>query len=854
MAKKTLKRAPRQMAPQGTLKDAAARAARNEAQKKASANGKNGSGNGAQRASSAEPFVGRRMQRKEDPRLIQGISHYLDDLRLPGLLHCAFVRSPHAHARITSIDVSAARSAPGVVAVYTSKEVAKLGPIPCAGQLPDLKTPRHPALAEGYVRFVGEPVVAIVAESAYAARDAAELMMERGDVEYDPLPAVVDVERAIKGEPALVHSQFGTNVAFVHPLKNGDVDAAFKNAYRVVQGRFVNQRLAPVAMETRGVVAQYLPGEKTLTVWTSTQIPHLAKTQISLMVGMPETHVRVITPEVGGGFGSKLNVYREEAIVPFAAMQLGRPVKWAETRRENMAATIHGRDQLQYVELALKRDGSILGMRVRLIQDLGAYYQLLTPIIATLTGLLISGCYKIPALDCEITGVFTNKMATDAYRGAGRPEATYLIERIVDMAARELRLDPTEIRRKNFPAKSEYPFNTVTGIFYDSGNYEASLAKALKIAQYEKLRARQKEGWKRGKYFGIGLSTYVEICAMGPSSAMPAGGWESGTVRIEPTGKVTVLTGASPHGQGEETTFAQIIADQFGLTPDDVNVVHGDTAAVPYGIGTFGSRATAVGGTAMYVAAQKVRSKMAAIAAHLLQAKAEDMVFSPGGKVQTKDGKRSIPFGEVVGAAYVAKNLPPGVEPGLEGTHFFEPSNFTFPFGAHVCCVEVDAETGEIKLEKYIAVDDCGRVINPLIVEGQIHGGIVQGLSQALFEQVVYNEDGQLVTGTLMDYTMPKAAQCPEMTLERTCTPTNVNPLGVKGVGEAGTIGSTPAVVNAVCDALAPLGITHIDMPLLPERVWRAIQDAKKRTQKSTAAAATGNGHGKSAGKARRHA
>src|SRR5205085_5623672 len=401
---------------------------------------------------------------------------------------------------------------------------------------------------------------------------------------------------------------------------------------RVVKARFINQRLAPAAMEARGVVAQYLLGEKSLTVWTSTQIPHLAKTQISLMVGVPETHVRVVTPEVGGGFGSKLNVYREEAIVPFAAMQLGRPVKWTEGRRENIAATIHGRDQIQYVELALKKDGAILGMRVRIVADLGAYYQLLTPIIPTLTALLLAGCYKIPALDCEIVGVFTNKMATDAYRGAGRPEAAYLIERIVDIAARELRLDPTEIRRKNFPKPKEYPYNTVTGIFYDSGNYEASLAKALKLAGYEKLRARQREGLKRGKYFGIGLSTYVEICAMGPSSAMPAGGWESGTVRVEPTGKITVLTGASPHGQGQETTFAQIIADQFGLTPDDVNVVHGDTAAVPYGIGTFGSRATAVGGTAMYMAAQKVKSKMAAIAAHLLQTKADDIVFAPGAR------------------------------------------------------------------------------------------------------------------------------------------------------------------------------------------------------------------------------
>ncbi|MBV8207774.1 MAG: molybdopterin-dependent oxidoreductase [Acidobacteria bacterium] len=797
------------MAPQGTLARAPKKAAERgiAAAQKSRTNGR------------PEPWVGRRYLRKEDPRLIQGISHYADDLRLPGMLHCVFVRSPHAYARIAGIHTGAARSSPGVVAVYTASDTKALGVVPCAGALPDLKIPRHPVLAEGHVRHVGEPVAAVIAEDLYQARDAAEKVQ----VEYDPLPAVVDPEKALAGTN-FVHASVKSNQAFTHQLKNGDVDAAFSRADRVVKARFVNQRLAPVSMETRGVVAQYLPGEKTLTVWSSTQIPHLLKTQVALILGVPETHVRVVTPEVGGGFGSKLNVYREEAVVPFAAMQLGRPVKWSESRRENIAATIHGRDQINYVELALKKNGTILGMRARVISDLGAYHQLLTPIIPTLTALLISGCYKIGALQCDVVGVFTNKMATDAYRGAGRPEATYIIERMVDLAARELNLDPAEIRRRNFPKPREYPFATITGITYDSGNYENAMKKALELAGYSRLRARQKDAWKRGKYYGVGLSTYVEICAMGPSTAMPAGGWESGTVRVEPTGKITVLTGASPHGQGQETTFAQIVADIFGLTPDDVNIVHGDTAAVPYGIGTFGSRATAVGGTAMYIAAQKVKAKMAAIAAHLLGEKAAAMNFSAG-RVGTK--KKSLGFGEVVGAAYVARNLPPGVEPGLEATHFFEPSNFTFPFGTHVVSCEVDAETGHIRIDKYVAVDDCGNVINPLLVEGQIHGGIVQGVSQALFEEVIYNEDGQLVTGTLMDYSMPKAAQVPEFILERTCTPSPVNPMGVKGVGEAGTIASTPAVVNAVCDALRPLGITHIDMPLKPEKVWRAIQQAR---------------------------
>jgi aerobic carbon-monoxide dehydrogenase large subunit len=792
----------RQMAPQGTLKDAPRKPS-------------------AVKPHAPEQYVGRRMMRKEDPRLVQGISHYVDDLRLPGTLHCVFVRSPYGYARINSIDKSDALAHPGVVAVYTADDLKGVGDVPCAGDLPDLKKPPHPPLAHGFARYVGEPVAAVIAEDLYSARDAAELVQ----VDYDGQPAVVDMEKALSKDTNFVHHDLGTNLAFTHPHKVGDIDAAFKKADRIVKARLINQRLAPISMEARGVLAQYLPGEKTLTVWSSTQIPHLLKTQIAVMVGMPEHSVRVVTPEVGGGFGSKLNVYAEEAVVPFASMQLGRPVKWTEQRRENIAVTIHGRDHISYVELALKNDGTFLGLRAKILADLGAYHQLLTPIIPTLTALLLTGCYKMQAVDIAIHGVFTNKMSTDAYRGAGRPEASYVIERMVDLAARELDMDPAEIRRKNFPKAKEYPWNTPTGIVYDSGNYDLTLKKALEISGYDKLRARQKQGWKLGKYYGIGLSTYVEICAMGPSSAMPAGGWESGTVRVDPTGKITVLTGASPHGQGQETTFAQIVADLFGLTPADVNIVHGDTAAVPYGIGTFGSRGTAVGGTAMYLAAQKVKSKMAAIAAHLLGAKIGDIAFS-GGRVNAKAGK-SLPFGEVVGAAYVARNLPPGVDPGLEATHFFEPSNFTYPFGAHVCSVEIDSATGQVKIDKYVAVDDCGNVINPMLVEGQIHGGIAQSIGQALYEEVIYNEDGQLVTGSLMDYGPPKAAQVPEFVLERTCTPSPVNPLGVKGVGEAGTIGATPAIVNAVCDALRPLGVTHIDMPLRPEKVWRAMQKAK---------------------------
>jgi len=772
-------------------------------------------------------WVGKKLKRKEDPRLIQGISHYTDDLKLAGMLCCAFARSPHAHAEITAIRTDAARALPGVIAVFTAADTSGLGPVPCAIQMPDLKIPKHPVLASGRVRYVGEPVAVVVAEDLYTARDAAELV----EVDYDPLPVVTDMEKALSKDTPFVHDEFKSNQAFTHTLKNGDIDAAFKKADRIVKQRVINQRLAPIAMEPRAVLAEYLPGENRLTVWSSTQIPHLLKTQISVMVGLPETAVRVIAPEVGGGFGSKLNVYGEEGVVPWLAMKLGRPVKWAETRRENFLATIHGRDTINDLELALKKDGTILGMCSRILADMGAYHQLLTPLIPQLTALMHAGCYKIPAIEIEIVGVFTNKMSTDAYRGAGRPEATYNVERIMDVAARELGMDPAEFRRKNFPQPKEFPFTTITGLTYDSAKYQESLKRALKLAGYDALRRRQKSGWKAGKYYGIGVSTYVEICAIGPSAATPAGGWESGTVRIEPTGKVTLLTGASPHGQGEETTFAQLIADELGIDPDDVNVVHGDTMAVPYGIGTFGSRATAVGGTAAYLATQKLKAKMATLAAHLLGAKPADITIGRG-RLSAKGGKKSISFGELVMAAYTARNIPPGFEPGMEATHFFEPSNFTFPFGCHICSVEVDAETGEVKIDKYVAVDDCGNVINPLLVDGQIQGGIAQGLGQAMWEELIYNEDGQLVTGTLMDYALPKAPFLPDFILDRTVTPSPVNPMGVKGVGEAGTIASTPCLVNAVCDALSPLGVRHIDMPLKPERVWTAIRNAQSRHSK----------------------
>lgn len=778
-------------------------------------------------------YVGQRIKRTEDPRLIKGLAHYVDDIKLPDTLHVAFLRSMYAHAKIKSIDTSEAAHAPGVVAVYTGADVAgKIGNVPCAAAIPGLKVPAYTVLAGDHLTFVGQPIAAVVATDKYAARDAIDLIM----VDYQELPVVTDVEEAAKGGP-LVYEEFGDNIAYKLTSGEGDIDAALAAADKTVKQRIVHQRLIPIAMEPRGVLARYYPGEQELTIWTSTQIPHLARTQIALMIGMPENKVRLIAPEVGGGFGSKLNVYAEEALIAWISIQLGRPVKWIEGRRENIQGTIHGRGQVGYIEVGCKKDGTITGLRYNVFADMGAYLQLLTPAIPTLTGLMLSGCYKIPAIQMNVTAVFTNKMSTDAYRGAGRPEATQVIERAMDLVAAELGMDPVEVRRKNFPTPAEFPFKTATGLFYDSGNYELALEKALAMADYKKMREEQKKAREQGRLVGVGVSTYVEICAIGPSAATPAGGWESATVRIEPTCKVTILTGASPHGQGQETSFAQLAADELGVDLNDVTVIHGDTSIVQYGIGTFGSRGTAVGGTAVFNAIQKLKQKATQLAAHLLGADASAVAFKEGrftveaamaaaggdGEGAKADGPKSVTIQEVALAAYVAHQIPPGFEPGLSATNFFEPANFTFPFGTHIVQVEIDRETGEIELQRYVAVDDCGKVINPMLVDGQVQGGIVQSIGQALYEEAVYDEQGQLVTGTLMDYAIPKAKMVPWIELDRTETPSPVNPMGVKGVGEAGTIGATPAIVNAIVDALSPLGVRHIDMPVRPEAVWRIV-------------------------------
>jgi carbon-monoxide dehydrogenase large subunit len=779
-------------------------------------------------APAAARFTGMPLKRKEDPRLIQGLGYYVDDVRLPGMCYAAFLRSPYAHAKIRSVDLSRARTALGVVLALSGADVAgAIAPVPCAAQIPDLKSAPRPVLATDRVRFAGEAVAVVVADDRYAARDALDLI----EVDYEPLTPVVNPEKALaKGSPVL-YPGHANNAAYTWELEGGDLKTAFKSADKVIRQRIVNQRLIPMALEPRASVAEYRPGEQQLTLWSATQIPHLLRTQIAAMLSFPETQVRVIAPEVGGGFGSKLNVYPEEALVAYLAMKTGRPVKWTESRRENFLATIHGRDQLADVEVAIKRDGTILGLRCRVLADLGASYQLLTPLIPTLTGLMMTGAYKIPAARMELIGVLTNKMATDAYRGAGRPEATYLIERVLDLVAAELKKDPIEVRRKNFPQSKDFPYATPTGLIYDSGDYDKALDLALAKSGYKNLRRDQAVQRKKGRLIGIGVSTYVEICGMGPSSAMPAGGWESATVRIEPTGRVNVLTGASPHGQGQETSFSQMAADAFGLDPSDVHVVHGDTAVVPYGIGTFGSRATAVGGTAVYKSLLKLQEKLAKIAGHILGEAPSKMAFA-GRRIFSKSSpKKSVGFTDAVSAAYMAKTLPAEMEPGLEATTFYEPSNFTYPFGTHICVVEIDPETGQVRLLRYVAVDDCGNVINPLLVDGQVHGGIVQSIGQAFFEGAVYDEQGQLLTGELMDYAIPRASDICWIETARTVTPTPVNPLGVKGAGEAGTIAATPALAGAVVDALSPFGVRHVDMPLTREKLWRLMRKNGRRAK-----------------------
>ncbi|MDR7450191.1 MAG: molybdopterin-dependent oxidoreductase [Armatimonadota bacterium] len=777
-------------------------------------------------------LFGARVRRREDPRLITGRATYTDDLRLPGLTHAVMVRSPHAHARIRAVDTTAARARPGVLAVFTGADLAgKVGAIPTAWLIPnaDLRTPPHPPLAVDRVRYVGDAVAVVVAEDRYIARDAAELVR----VDYEPLPAVADAEAALRPDAPRLHEEAPGNVAFRWKTAGGDIAAAFARADAVIRQRFVNQRLIPNAIETRAAVADYRVATGELTLWVTSQNPHIHRVILSGVLGIPEHKLRIISPEVGGGFGSKIFVYPDEAVVAFCAQMVGRPVKWTEDRRENYVATAHGRDHLTDVELAVRRDGTVLGLRGRTLANLGAYLSTVAPGIPTiLHGLMLPGCYTLEAVDYEVVGVFTNTTPVDAYRGAGRPEATYLIERLMDLAAAELGLDPAEIRRRNFIPKERFPYTIPTGLTYDSGDYARTLDRALELADYAGWRERQRRGPEDGRRIGIGLSTYVEICGMGPSPVAGSTGfqwglWGSAVVRVHPTGKVNVFVGEKPHGQGEETTFAQIVAEELQIPIEDVQVIYGDTATTPMGWGTYGSRTTVVGGNACLLAARKVLDKARKLAAHLLEAAEADIVYQGGRFYVRGSPERARTFQEVTLQAYLAWNLPQGMEPGLEASSFYDPPNFTYPFGAHVCVVAVDEESGAVEVKRYVAVDDCGRAVNPLIVDGQVHGGIVQGMAQALYEAAVYDANGQLLTGSMLDYAVPKAAQVPAFITDRTETPSPANPLGLKGVGETGTIAAPAAVVNAVCDALRPLGIRHLDMPLTPRPVWAAIQQAR---------------------------
>jgi aerobic carbon-monoxide dehydrogenase large subunit len=779
-------------------------------------------------------YIGQAVGRKEDATLLTGQARWVDNITLPGMVWMAVVRSPFAHARIRSVDVETARGAEGVVAVFSGADLADewAGPLPCAWPVTeDIKMSEHWPLVKDKARFAGDGVAVVIAETRPLAVDAAELV----DVDYEPLDAVTDVEEALADGAPTVHDDLGTNRAYTWALSTGEVEGLFGQADVTVKERYRQQRLIPNAIEPRGVVVEPTPASGDFTMWSATQIPHIARVTLSGTTGISESKLRVIAPDVGGGFGSKLNVYAEEALCLALARKLGRPVKWTEERSEAYLATIHGRDVVQEIELAATSDGRITAVRTRLVAAMGAYMQLVTPGIPLLGAWLYGGAYDVQAYDFECVGVYTNTTPTDAYRGAGRPEATYAIERAVDALARKIGKDPVEIRRLNFIG--EFPADLASGLTVDAADFHASLDKALQVAGYDELRREQAERRERGdpKELGIGLSTYLEMCGLAPSRILgalryAAGGWDCATIRCLPTGTVQVLIGTSPHGQSHHTTFAQIVADRLGIPFDDIEVVHGDTTVVPLGMDTYGSRSLAVGGVALYNATEKVLEKARHIVAHQLEVSEEDLDYD-GGRFTVTGTDRSMTVKEVALNAWTAHNCPDGLEPGLEATAVYDPPNFSWPSGAHIAVVEVDTETGSVDLRRYIAVDDVGTVINPQIVDGQVQGGIAQGVGQALFEEAVYDDDGNLVTGSMINYIVPTAPELPDFELDRTETQSPTNPMGVKGVGETGTIASPAAVMNAVVDALAPHGIADVPMPAKPENVWRALQEAKGGTR-----------------------
>jgi aerobic carbon-monoxide dehydrogenase large subunit len=771
--------------------------------------------------------IGKARARKEDARLVTGQTNWTDNIQLPGMVHVAYLRSPMAHARITSVDVSAARGSSGVIAAFAGADfAAEQGSLPCAWPVtPDIVIPAHPPMATDEVRYVGEIVACVVARDQYAAADALELI----DVEYEPLPAVLDMEAALAEGSPKVHE--AGNKSFVWPFAQGDIEAAFRDAPVVVERTYRQQRLIPEAMEPRATVAAMVGDE--ITLWSATQIPHVLRFLIAAVLGIGEQNIRVIAPDVGGGFGSKLQVTAEEFLAVLLTRKLGRPVKWTESRSEGNLAVHHGRDQLQRIKIAADADGRIRGLDVDLLADMGAYLMLVTPGVPILGAFMFNSIYKMDAYAFKCTGVFTTKVPTDAYRGAGRPEATFAIEHIMDDLAAELGMDPLELRKRNWITHEEFPYTTIAGMTYDSGNYEAATAKAVELFGYDDLRKEQAARRESGDpvQLGIGISTFTEMCGLAPSKvvgslAYGAGGWEQASVRMLPTGKVEVVTGSSAHGQGHETAWSQIVADRLGVPFEDVRVLHGDTQISPKGMDTYGSRSLVVGGIAVVGACDKVIEKAKVIAAGLLEVSPDDLEWTPGRWSVRGDPEQGRSIAEISMATFLAHNLPDGVEPSLDSDATFDPVNFSFPHGTHLCATEVDTETGQVKIRSYVAVDDVGVVVNPLIVEGQVHGGLAQGIAQALYEEAAYDADGNLTT-TLADYLIPSAADLPTFVTDRTETPSTTNPLGVKGVGEAGTIASTPAVVNAVVDALRPLGVTDVQMPCTAERVWRAINEAK---------------------------
>jgi len=801
--------------------------------------------------------IGTPRTRKEDAHLITGRSTFVDGMNLPGMVHLAMVRSPMAHAKVTSISTDAAKDAPGVIGVWTGADFPEQGGLACAWPItPDMKSPVHLPVVVDTVNHVGEIVAVIAARTKAEAVDAVELV----EVNYEELPVVTDLAAARDGSAPVIYPDLGTNVSATWVFDSGEagtggnaaeaIEAARNDPDQIVVERtFRQQRLVPAYMEPRSTVVDPRGTGDQITMWTTTQIPHVLRTMLTLSQGIPEEQLRIIAPDVGGGFGGKLEVTPEEVATLMVARKLGKPAKFTETRSETMMAAHHGRDQIQHLTLSARKDGTVTGFDVDLTANMGAYLALVGPGVPILGAFMFNAIYKIPAYRFSCTNVFTNEVMTDAYRGAGRPEATFAIERMMDELAGELGMDPIEVRRRNWIAHEEFPFTTVAGLTYDSGNYEAATAKALELFGYDELRAEQQRRRESNDpvQLGIGTSTFTEMCGLAPSRILGslsygAGGWEAASIRMLPTGGVEVVTGISPHGQGHVTGFSQIVADRLGVPFEKVKILHGDTNVSAKGLDTYGSRSLAVGGIAVVKAADKVIAKARTIAAYLMEAAEDDVEFDRG-TFTVRGTETSLGIGDIALAVFTGHNLPDGVESSLDSEATYDPENFSFPHGTHLCAAEVDTETGRVTLRKYVAVDDIGTIINPLLVDGQVHGGLAQGIAQALYEEATYSQDGQLTSGTFVDYLVPSAADLPSYTTDRTVTPSTTNPLGVKGVGEAGTIASTPAVVNAVLDAVRHLGVADIHMPLTPARVWQALATAAEDAPpEPTASAVSGPG------------